>query len=253
MDPLPIDGSWGLPPAGLPYHVLRHLNDARDQAGVSPLVLHSALMGAAQAHAADMARHRVVSTTSLDGNTLAHRARMAGYLGDVACWALRSTSAAQALRGLLDEPAVQAVLLHPLCAHAGLGLREGHFALLLSAPFILDEEAARTRVRQLVAHARLLRDLPPVVPSTSLDALARHHLAAPADPLPGYLGRAVFQVLDATPSRLKSALFDAFADPAFGAALHDPAFHELGLFLQAGGTHLCLALGAPRPPSSIPA
>ena len=63
----------------------------------------------------------------------------------------------------------------------------------------------------------------------------------------------MFHVLDATPSRLKSAVFDAFDDAAFGAALHDPAFHEFGLFLQAGGGHLCVALGAPRPLSSRPA
>lgn len=252
MDPVPIDGSWGLPPAGLPYHVLRHLNDAREQAGVSPLALHGALMSAAQAHAADMALRGAVYTTSPDGTTPAHRARMAGYLGDVACWALRSASAAQALQRLVDEPGVLAVLLHPLCAHAGLGLRAGHFTLLLNAPFILDEEATRTRVQQLVAHARRLRDLPPLLPSATLDALARYHLAPAGPPPADYLGRAVLHVLDATPNHLKSALFDAFADPAFGAVLHDPAFHEVGLFLQAGGTHLCLALGAPRPQAPPP-
>ena len=107
----------------------------RAEAGLAPLDWSPALQAAAEAHAADLARRRVLSHQGGDGSSAGDRARRAGYgwclVAENLAWGQRDL--AEVMQGWAGSPGHRANLLAEAAQQFGLARAQGHFWVLVIA------------------------------------------------------------------------------------------------------------------------
>lgn len=114
-----------------PAELIRELNDDRRRHGLSPLVEHPALMAAARAQVADMARRGYVDLTAPDGTSTEDWLARAGYrptgFGAMALSGIPSVW--ETAGAVLQSDKIAGLLLDPGEVRIGVGYHEGFFVL----------------------------------------------------------------------------------------------------------------------------
>lgn len=125
--PQALLGRWGLQSTAVafPNQLYGLVNQARKDAGLSPLKLHERLAKAAKAHACDMAQRNFISHQGPEGRGPSWRALQAGYdplwliIGENI--AAGFPSPGSVFHAWMSSPGHRGLILHPQFTEMGLG------------------------------------------------------------------------------------------------------------------------------------
>lgn len=136
--------------------VLSLLNQARLEAKVPTLGAHAGLDQAAQAHADDMVANKFFNYEQPGRPGVIGQVKQTGYRGRAVPTISRGQSDATGLvRSLLGNSGHRKNLLDPECRQLGVGVREGHWVLVLGVPTAEASDELRQALLSLINAQRM--------------------------------------------------------------------------------------------------
>lgn len=155
------------------------VNQVRAAAGLPVVEAIPALTYAAQRHSLDMVARRYFGHQGPDGPDTAERVDDSGYEGQTFELLARDVETAESLvAGWVAEDSTKAHLLNPACRHAGVGMAEGRWTLLLGVPArdeVMTSDEIVDQVLALLNQGRASAKVPSLVLAAALNQAAAAH------------------------------------------------------------------------------